>query len=200
MSYLTNYKKRNIMVFTLLKDDMEMIENFEEIEDLKARTYQSTVDELKLFTVKTANVAAIVSRGELFSIIYLSKKSDLAKYNIISITEPFQKKHNSTIEVECNNLLQLEFTDIRRKQSPEFLEEHKHSLLPITDLQIKTIRDFIMANRNKPFIINCDAGISRSPAIGMLVENLIGTDDDINKIQNFNRYSVNQLMLSKFGI
>ena len=188
------------MKFNLLKDDMGIIENFEEIEELKARTFKSAVKDLNLFTVQTSNIEAIISREELFSIIFLSKKNDLANYNIISITEPFQRKQNRSIDINCNDLLQLEFTDIRKQVSLDFLEEHKDNLLPISDFQIEAIKSFIIKNKDNPFIINCDAGISRSSAIGMLVEKLIGNDTDINKIQDFHRYSPNQIMLEKFDV
>jgi predicted protein tyrosine phosphatase len=186
------------MKLTLLKSDHDIIEDFEEIEDLKARCFQSKVSELNLMTVKTNNIAAIVSRPELFSIIFLSDKKDLSNYNVISITEPFQDKSDKGLDINCNALLQLEFTDIRKEVSEEFLETHKSEISMISTEQIEIIKSFIKNNSQKPFIINCDAGISRSAAIGIVLEKLIGNKEGVELIENFKRYSPNRILLKKF--
>jgi len=188
------------MKLTLLKSDHDIIEDFEEIEDLKARCFQSKVSELNLMTVKTNNIAAIVSRPELFSIIFLSQKEDLSNYNVISITEPFQDKSNDSLDINCNALLQLEFTDIRKEVSTAFLKEHKNEISMISKEQIEDIILFIKKNSDKPFIINCDAGISRSAAIGIILEKIIGNKKNVELIENFKRYSPNRILLKKFDI
>ena len=186
------------MNFNLLKADEDILENFYDIPELKERCFKTPLVDLNLSTVYTKNIEAIVGREELFSILFLSKKGDLKDYNIISVTEPFQKTISDSFEVDCNALLQLEFTDIRKKLTTEQLEDKKDTISLITTEQILEIINFILTNKDKKFIINCDVGISRSPAIGILLETILDNNEGINAINDHHRYSPNKILLEKF--
>ena len=45
--------------------------------------------------------------------------------------------------------------------------------MPINLIQAKEIYDFIMKNKNSEFLINCEAGVSRSAAVGLAIEYLL---------------------------
>lgn len=78
------------------------------------------------------------------------------------------------------------------------LEEDICQYKIITKEQAKEIKNFILDNKDKKFIINCEAGISRSAGAALAVECLIKYDGDLylhatssSEIKEHPRYSPN---------
>jgi len=63
-------------------------------------------------------------------------------------------------------ILRLEFDDIVSIE-----EALIDKLQPFTNEQRDQVIDFINENKNRNFVIHCDAGISRSVAIGIFIQN-----------------------------
>lgn len=186
--------------FNLYKNDCDILEDFEEVEELKVKINTLPLDIDKYLSVHTDNIDLIIGRDEILSLFMTTKKELLKNHCIISVSEPFKKESDKKIDIECHDLLQLEFTDIRKEFSEEYLLKNKDFLKLITEEQISNIKDFILKNRDKKFIINCDVGISRSSAIGIFLEHLIGTKENIQKIHQHRRYDPNKILLRKFNI
>lgn len=179
--------------FELKKIDEDTLLDWDEIPDLKKKINSEEFDSKSFQTVSTENIKAIVDRTEMFYI--LKTTTNLKDYNIISITEPFQTKTNVSLDINCNALLQLEFTDIRKK-SPDDINNKKLKIFSHNELNL--IKEFVLKNKDKPFLINCDAGISRSSAIAIYICLLFNDNEGIEKINSYYRYAPNPLMLELF--
>lgn len=184
--------------FKLLEEDVSYISYIKE--EIPHRINNEKFTDSKHFSVKTPNIEAIFSRDELLSSILFTESDDLNNYCIISIAEPFQKQAKTSLKINCKDLIQLEFTDIRKELNDEFLEEHKDSIKIISNEDIEDITQFIFKNKGNKFIINCDAGISRSAAIGVYLEHLIGDGNNIEDIKSHKRYSANPIIIKKLNI
>ena len=187
--------------FKILKnDELDLIDYYDKDNgDLKDRLYSEVLDEKQFTSVSTNNIFCIVGRSELFNILKTTIENDLKNYSIISLTEPFQTKSTElSLEVNCNDLLQLEFTDIRTERSEEYLKEHSTEIREISKSQILEIEKFIIKNKDTKFIISCDAGISRSAAVGVFLEKILNNNKDIKLIKEHHRYSPNTILLQKF--
>lgn len=114
----------------------------------------------KINTIHTENLFAVIGREEVeeaFSFI-----EDASEVVWISITDP----HKNKIEIshKLHDSLHLQFYDVE--------ESWSETISPILDHQGKKIKDFILKNKNKRFLINCEAGQSRSAAIALAIEYL----------------------------
>ncbi len=89
--------------------------------------------------------------------------------------------------------LKLKFWDIEQDCG-------NHKVL--TEEHAKQIREFIIENKDKQFLINCEAGVSRSAAVGMAVEYFtrdewIKWEHVPSKVIQHWRYSPNMLVFHK---
>lgn len=104
------------------------------------------------------NIFAIIGRNEIESIL------DILPNNLalITITDPNLDciKHNNKFD----KTLAIKFYDV---------EEDFGNYKTLSDLQGKIIYDFIQQNKDRQFIINCEAGVSRSAGVGLAVEYLL---------------------------
>ena len=69
----------------------------------------------------------------------------------------------------------------------------------ISNEKAKAIKEFIIKNRDKKFLIHCSAGISRSAAVGMAVEKLlcnVFTKED-SVFMKYERYEPNMFVYHK---
>lgn len=136
-----------------------------------------------LNTISTTTIEAIVSRNEIKELIRTDK---LDKENLVLITigEP-GNKIDSKLSLEetkdFKDVLMIEFWDI---------EEDFGDYKIITNEQGKIIQDFIIKNIDNRFIINCQAGKSRSAAVGRAIECIkffgIGDEAKYNYKTSFN--------------
>jgi len=140
---------------------------------------------MKLNTISTSTIEAIISRNELIDNINNFKTSDLA---LISISEPLHQHYEDEQLPNsiCNlfdNYLKVKFWDIE--------EDFLHYKI-ISNEIAKEIQDFILENnkQNKRFLVHCRAGQSRSAAVGKSIECLkyfgIGEEAKYNYQTNFN--------------
>ena len=136
-----------------------------------------------LNTISTITIEAIISRNEIKELI---RTNSVDKENLVLITigEP-DNKIDSKLTLEetkdFKDVLMIEFWDI---------EEDFGDYKIITDEQGKIIQDFIIKNIDNKFIINCQAGKSRSAAVGRAIECLkffgIGEEAKYNYKTSFN--------------
>lgn len=162
-------------------------------------------------TVKTKHIEFIFSKDELLTLTALTRKDILNNFNVISITEPKENVFNDNLLSLYNNSLKLVFSDIRRDIDKLISETNnvndKNQLIElkkteITNEQIEQIKNFIIDNKDKKFIVHCSAGISRSSAIGMYIEEILNNDENERKINqdlilNHWRYSPNKIVYFK---
>lgn len=166
--------------------------------------------ELKFNSTQTKNIELIIGQDEFTTLSLLTKKEDLKKYNCISIYEPFESILPIELYENFNAHLILEFSDIRR-DFRKMYKDNKISLDTYDSLEkdeiknshLDILRDFILNNKDKKFIINCYAGISRSAAIGYILEDILNKDInekeiEQNKILSHWRYSPNKMIIEKF--
>jgi len=155
--------------------------------DIKINSFDS-LDINDIYSVSTHNILAIFSKLELIK-FYQKYPKDAV---LISVYTPDSKPLNLNY---FSQELYIDFWD---------LEEDFGSYKTLSNEKAKKIYDFIIENRDKKFIINCDAGISRSAGIGLAVECLIdynGSKYDYaisnSAIKDFPRYSPNLTVFDK---
>lgn len=98
------------------------------------------------------------------------------------MTDPFSHfAPVPSVSPYCAGILQLKFHDIQQPVA---------NLTPFTDRHAQVILDFVVAHLDSIELIlcNCDAGISRSPAIAAALANIFctGQEDEIWKNAGFN--------------
>lgn len=163
------------------------------------------IDDKLVETVSTDTIEAIVSRVEIIKLIN-SKQLDTKNLVLITIGEPTEKTgYNQERKLSdgqvkfFKNYLMIEFWDI---------EEDFGDYKIITDEQGKIIQDFIIKNIDNRFIINCQAGKSRSAAVGRAIEciKFFGVGDEAkynyktsfnSEIDAHNRYCPNLTVFDK---
>lgn len=165
---------------------------------------------LNFNSVKTKHIELIIGQDEFITLSMLTNKEDLKKYNSISIYEPGETILPKELYENFNSHLILEFSDIR-KDFRDMFEKNKinketYDLLErdeIKNSQFDILKEFILNNKNKKFIINCHAGISRSAAIGYILEDILNKvhnlkETEQEKILSYWRYSPNKIIIEKF--
>ena len=150
------------------------------------------------FTVSTDKLYAVVGRFDLqatyndFSIDIISSLPDNLAF--ISIYEP-----GSNPIITNNHFaseLFLSFYDVE--------ESWSDTISPLTDEQGLVIFNFIMANSDKQFLVNCEAGISRSAGIALAIEYIFRHTYTYEKWEHFpskvlshQRYQPNMTVFNK---
>jgi predicted protein tyrosine phosphatase len=143
--------------------------------------------------LKTDLFEGIISRKEFLTLHnnnLISK--DIA---IISIHDPDIPLHNDEIMNKYNSSIQMQFWDI---------EEQIGNYKPITKEQGQILKDFIITNKDKKFLIHCMAGQSRSAGIACAIECIVKFDGDkynyltggenASDVKNHSRYSPNLIV------
>lgn len=175
------------------------------LEDFKTLNYRNFND-MQFSSTKTKHIELIIGQEEFISLSLLTKKEDLNDFNIISIFEPTETILPIELYESFNSHLILIFADIRKKIEDTNLslnEKEELSKLEIQNKDFEILKDYILNNKDKRFIINCQVGVSRSAAIGIILENLlndnqIDIDLETNKILSHWRYSPNPIILEKY--
>ena len=119
-------------------------------------------------TISTNTIEAIISRNEMKCAIY---QNIIDKQNLvlISIGEPTEKPGGCLQDIKLSDEDVKDFKDSLRVAFWD-IEEDFGDYKIITDEQAKTLQDFIIKNKENRFIINCQAGKSRSAAVGKAIE------------------------------
>ncbi len=139
-------------------------------------------------TISTNTIEAIISRNEMRCAIY---QNIIDKQNLvlISIGEPTEKPGGCSQDIKLSDEEVKDFKDSLRIEFWD-IEEDFGDYKIITDEQAKEIQDFIIKNIDNKFIINCQAGKSRSAAVGRAIECIkffgIGDEAKYNYKTSFN--------------
>ncbi len=143
----------------------------------------------KMQTIATDNIFAIIGRGEVewLKKTYPGDFTDLA---FISISAP-ENKSIKTKYIGDSGFNRNHFpTSLKLK----FFDGENTA----DEAQSKLIRKFIQKNKDKKFLINCEAGVSRSATIGLAVEYLLnGIEPEDSVITKYYRYTINQTLFDR---
>ena len=138
-------------------------------------------------TISTGTIEAIISRKEMKCAI-CQNIIDKENLVLISIGEPTEKSGYSQ-DIKLSDEEVKDFKDSLRVAFWD-IEEDFGDYKIITDEQAKEIQDFIIKNIDNKFIINCQAGKSRSAAVGKAIECIttfgIGEEAKYNYKTSFN--------------
>jgi len=168
----------------------------------------------KLITVETNYISAIVGKKEIISLFEVPENStkelkeyDLSNTVLISISDPTYKEEvraplKDKYCKKFKSYIKIQFWDIQNITK----ENEEKSQNIIDDKTIEKLEYFIKENKKSKFVINCNAGISRSAGVGLLVEYILNNfqskyefktcyEDVISKHY---RYSPNLIILDRY--
>ena len=160
-----------------------------------------------IVTVKTDNIEAIIGKEELETILNKNLIDNPKKYVLITISDPIIEDHSRK---ELDKKYSEKFKDVYYLKMWDITTETKKEdglkLEEISIKEIKNLSNFILKNIDSKFIINCNAGISRSAGVGLLVEYLAGGYENLYQfktsyedvISKHFRYSPNLIILDKY--
>jgi len=105
---------------------------------------------------------AVVGRGEF---LLLNDHGEFDKSNTVAIClfDPDRNVHPEDTFKGYHDFIQMQFWDV---------EEPIGRIIPISDEQGKELFDFISKNKDKRFLIHCEAGMSRSAGVAQAVETI----------------------------
>ena len=118
------------------------------------------------------NVSNIFSRAEMEAAI-IENPNIINEFAIISMTDP-EMKHVKGIK-KGQDVLRLKFWDI---------EENFCNLKTISGTQAKEIAGFIVKNKSRIFITQCEAGQSRSSSVAEAIECILEHNGDIESFDS----------------
>lgn len=112
------------------------------------------------------------------------------------VSDLVPRKNSVLIQITCLDdefpKLNQKWTDILRLKFDDNYDGDLFSA-PITDKQAKQILQFSIEHIDKDMFINCDAGISRSPAIVVALEQIFNSNDVRKAYPHYNRYVKNKI-------
>lgn len=139
-----------------------------------------------MYSVTTNNILAIIGRDEVINLI-----NDVEYFNcvaFISITD--QKTKDIDDLGKFDDVIKMKFWDV---------DEEIGLYCPIHEIQAKQLKEFILKNKDKKFLINCEAGVSRSAGVGCAIEVLLRDkylfpleQHVISYVRQHPRYDVNE--------
>jgi len=177
------------------------------------KAQRRNINSMGYLSIETNNIMAIFSKDELISMFKIAEGSDrvLDKYDLsntalITISDPISNnmdEERKPVEDEyCNNF--SSFLKIGFWDRTSISDDGLHDIISIEE--VKNIANFIKDNKEKNFIINCNAGISRSAGVGLLVEYICGDFEDLyhfktsfdDVISKHFRYAPNLIVLDQY--
>lgn len=102
----------------------------------------------------------MMKKVEVFNRMDVSKMPPDAGACLVSIWSAILVARNKYDPMSLDgwkDVLRLDFDDVT--------EKHEHTTM-FTEEQADKLLDFIIANDGSPFVVHCDAGVSRSVAVG----------------------------------
>lgn len=183
------------LTYKSLKDDSCHYKEIEQVSVLSIIDEEEAIklNNSKVFSVKTDLIKAIISRSEVLK-YSIDNFKDLNKDEntvLITISDPDMQEISIDIQKQFKDCLSIKFWDVEKDTSIG-------RFVPINKEQALIIKDFILKHKNSNFIINCEAGISRSAGVGYAVLCLLNFDGNKyefsisdNPIRNHHRYSPN---------
>jgi len=104
---------------------------------------------------------------------------------ITSVNSEFPALKNKS---SWDDILQIRFDDVENGFG---LKDKKYKPMDMSDA--KEILDFVIKNIDKDIFISCDAGLSRSPAILVALEQIFNGRDVSDDWPHYNRYVKNKI-------
>lgn len=101
-----------------------------------------------------------------------SNAKDMA---LISISTPGVEYDRHPNYTKWGDVIELEFDDVDRLM---------HGCIRFDANRAKKLIEFIEKNKDRDFAVHCDAGISRSPAVGMFISEKYGHDLEMHSYLN----------------
>ena len=160
-----------------------------------------------IITVKTKHIEAIIGKEELKIILDKNLIKNVQKYILITISDPIQEddSRKELEDIYCKqfkNYYRLKMWDITKQE----VKENGEILNEISLKEVEKLSNFILENIDSKFIINCNAGISRSAGVGLLIEFLAGGFQNLYEfktnwedvISKHYRYSPNLIIIDKY--
>lgn len=130
-----------------------------------------------LVTIKTEYIDAIISKEEVEILLDKNDIKDLDNMALISISDPVYKKDEperapleEKYSKQFKSYLSVSFWDQTTDEGDKKI---------ISKELVKEIQEFILKNKDKNFIVNCNAGVSRSAGIGLLIHYTLGGYKDM---------------------
>ena len=122
---------------------------------------------------------------------------------LISITEPDSSDYPDTLLSLGNPVYTSGYHDVLEMKFWD-VEETIGTYTPLSDPQGKELREFIIRNLGKKYLVHCRAGMSRSAGIGKAIECLVNYGGDTytystghSDIGNYPRYFPNNTVYAK---
>lgn len=156
----------------------------------------------EVLSVQTNNIFCIIDKDSLMIVNPLiENKKDKVLISINNSTDTFQDIIDITncLKTEYHDSFFVVFDDIQEKHLEliQTDEKYKH-VIPINNIIGKNLKEFILKNQDKQFVIHCSAGISRSAGVGLAIECLLNFNGDkysfqtgFSKIKEHRRYAPN---------
>lgn len=115
---------------------------------------------------------------------------------LIRILEPSYLKNGIPYEIEnldkYDNVLELYFDDI-------LVPKLQSKCVFFSNEMAKELNQFILENNFDEIAIHCNAGISRSPAIGLCIAKILKSKEMEQQITNYTHFCPNKQILSTFN-
>lgn len=136
-----------------------------------------------IFTASNSIIRGVFSREEIEALI-------MSPFNtvLISITDPGTE--TPFFKTQFEDKLELKFHDI---------EEESKGFQLFSVEEALEILDFAIEHKNSRFVIHCEAGISRSAAVAVCLENIFGLEVGEVSIAETIRFRPNLFMLDTFN-
>jgi len=102
---------------------------------------------------------------------------------LISITAPASEFVQ--LQDGWSDVLRLKFDDVDHEDGQDYEM--------FSDIQAEQILDFVIRNSDKDIFVNCDAGISRSTAVVVALEQIFNAKDVSDDWPHHNKYVKNKI-------
>lgn len=96
------------------------------------------------------------------------------------------------VDGKWNDILQIKFDDVEWREEKNNSTNHQLYEV-ISENQAKQILDFAVKNIDKDIFISCDAGLSRSPAVLVALEQIFNAKDVSDAYPHHNRFVKNMI-------
>ena len=164
-----------------------------------------------IITISTEFIEAIIGKEEVEILVRNKEIVNINELALITISDPV---FDADLELErsplsdniCNqfaDFIKVSFWDMTTKEENLPLYEGKKV---IDNKTITDLYNFIIKNKDKKFLINCNAGHSRSAGVGVFVHYILGDYTDLydfrtswdNVISKHWRYAPNPSILDNY--
>ena len=108
---------------------------------------------------------------------------------LIMITSP--ESEFPKVDGKWNEILFLKFHDIEWREGKMSSDDNLYE--PFSEVQALQILDFVTKNINKDIFVSCDAGISRSTAVVVALEQIFNSKDVSDSYPHHNRFVKNMI-------